>query len=85
MHYKEDANQKKDDHNLYYICRDFNDRELTELARQLEELVVNSTSMRYPDKLPRPKIPNDAYTADDAEEALEIATKILEKVRNRLN
>ena len=85
VHYKEDANQKTNDHNLKNICCGFNDRELTELASQLEELVVNLTSMRYPDKFPRPKIPNDAYTADDAEEALEIATKFLEKVRNRLN
>ena len=84
VHYKEDAKQKTDDHNLRWICCGFNDPELTKLAGQLEGLVVSSTSMRYPDKLPRPKTPNDAYTAEDAEKALEIATKILEQVGNRL-
>ena len=71
-------------HNLNQICQELEDSELTQLARQLECLVVNSTRMRYPDRVCFPKIPNEVYSADMAEEALWLAKKIVQRVKNRL-
>ena len=45
----------------------------------------DSTRMRYPDRLDYPKIPNDVYTEEDAHQALEAATEILQIVRSRLS
>ena len=71
-------------HNLLQICQELDDSELTNLARELECLVVNSTRMRYPDRVYFPKIPNEVYSADMAEEALRLAKKIAQRVKNRL-
>lgn len=60
------------------------DPELTELAGQLESLVGDSTRMRYPSRMCYPQIPHDVYTAQMAQEALEIAKKIIERVRGRV-
>ena len=65
-------------------CCGLNDVELTELARQLEDLVIDSARMRYPDRMSYPRIPNDVYSRDMAVEALGIAEKIVERVRGRL-
>ena len=65
-------------------CCGLNDVELTELARQLEDLVIDSARMRYPDRMSYPRIPNDVYSRDMAVEALGIAKKIVERVRGRL-
>ena len=65
-------------------CYGLNDVELTELATQLEGLVIDSTRMRYPDRMSYPRIPNDVYSRDMAVEALGIAEKIVERVRGRL-
>ena len=85
VQYNVDANQKKDDHNLPRNCYGFDDSVLSELAVQLECLVINSAHMRYPDRMSYPKIPHDVYTAAQAEGAFRIATKILERVRVKLN
>ena len=85
LQYKVDANQKTKDHNLYQNCCNFDDHELTQLAGQLEGLVVNSAHMRYPDTMSYPKIPNDVYTAEKAEKALDFARDILERVRGKLS
>ena len=71
-------------HNLLHICHELDDSELTQLASQLECLVGNSTRMRYPDRVCFPQIPNDVYSADMAEEALRLAKKIAQRVKNRL-
>jgi len=84
MQYNVDANQKTNDHNLCQNCCDFDDHELTQLAGQLECLVVNSAHMRYPDTMSYPKIPNDVYTAQKAETALDLARDILERVKVEL-
>ena len=84
LQYKVDANQKTNDHNLYQNCCDFDDHELTQLAGQLEGLVVNSAHMRYPDTMSYPKIPNDVYTAQKAEKAMDLARDILERVKVKL-
>ena len=65
-------------------CCGLNDVELAELARQLEDLVIDSARMRYPDRMSYPRIPNDVYSRDMAVEALGIAKKIVERVRGRL-
>ena len=66
------------------ICQELEDSELAQLAGQLECLVVNSTRMRYPDRVCFPRIPNEVYSADMAEEALWLAKKIVQRVKNRL-
>ena len=71
-------------HNLLQICQELEDSELTQLARQLECLVVNSARMRYPDRVCFTKIPNEVYSADMAEEAFRLAKKITQRVKNRL-
>ena len=85
VQYNVDANQKTNDHNLYHNCSGFGDAVLSDLAVQLELLVINSAHMRYPDTMSYPKIPHDVYTAAQAEGAFRIATKILERVRVKLN
>lgn len=65
-------------------CCDLDDPELSQLARELEDVVGDSTRMRYPDRMSYPKIPNDVYSRDMAAEALEIAEKVVERVKQRL-
>ena len=71
-------------HNLLHICQELDDSELTQLASQLELLVGNSTRMRYPDRVCFPELPNEVYSADMAKEALQLAKKIVQRVKNRL-
>ena len=60
------------------------DSELLELARQLENLVVDSTRMRYPDRVCYPQIPNEVYSGETAVTAHELARKIVDKVRKKV-
>ena len=85
LQYNVDANQKTNDHNLVLNCCGFDDAVLAYLAAQLQRLVINSAHMRYPDTMSYPKIPHDVYSAAQAEEAFRTATKILERVRVKLN
>ena len=82
--FKMNAEDRVNVHNLVENSYSLDDSELTELASQLEVLVGESTRMRYPDRMCYPKIPNDVYTVEMATEALEIAKKIVERVRSRL-
>lgn len=68
-------------HSLVRIVFGLGDSELLELARQLENLVVDSTRMRYPDRVSYPQIPNEVYSGETAETAYELARKIVDKVR----
>lgn len=72
-------------HNLVQNCNGLNDSELTEIARQLEVLVGDSTCMRYPDRMHFPQIPNDVYSAHMAQQALLLAKRIVERVKNRIS
>ena len=83
VQYKVDANQKTREHNLYQNCCGFTDHELTQLAVQLEDVVGNSAYMRYPDTMSYPKIPNDVFTVEKAEKALDLAKDILERVNTK--
>jgi len=60
------------------------DSELLELARQLENLVVDSTRMRYPDRVCYPQIPNEVYSSETAATAYELARKIVDEVRKKV-
>ena len=71
-------------HNLVQICWGLDDSELTQLASRLEALVGNSTRMRYPDRVSFPQIPNDVYSSQMAQDALQLAKMIAERIKNRL-
>ena len=66
------------------IVAGLDDSELLELARQLENLVVDSTRMRYPDRVCYPQIPNEEYSGETAGMAHELARKIVDKVRKKV-
>ena len=71
-------------HDLVEICCDLNDPELLDLARQLERLVGGSTRMRYPDRMCFPQIPNEVYSAELAQQALQLAKEIVACVQSRI-
>ncbi|PFX28348.1 sacsin-like [Stylophora pistillata] len=73
---------KTNRHNLTLNASQLDDSELLELATQLEHQLVDSTHMRYPDRMPYPQIPNDVYSAEKAREGLRLAGEILQRVRN---
>ncbi|XP_068720137.1 sacsin-like [Montipora capricornis] len=80
----ENGVEKVDVHNLVLNCSDLADTKLIDLARALEKLVGDSTRMRYPDRVPHPQIPNDLYSRSMANEAQEIAARIVAHVEERL-
>ncbi|KAJ7380188.1 hypothetical protein OS493_010899 [Desmophyllum pertusum] len=71
-------------HDLVQNCNDLNDSELTNLASQLESLVGGSARMRYPDRMCFPQIPNEVYSEQMAQQALQLAKKIIARVKNRI-
>ena len=71
-------------HNLVENCYDLNDPELSNLAGKLECLVGDSTHMRYPDRMCFPLIPNEVYSAEMAQQALQLAKKIVTRVQGRI-
>ena len=72
-------------HNLVANCEGLHDVHLTNLASQLESLVIDSTRMRYPDQMCFPCIPHDEYSFSMAQQALELATNILAKVKSKVD
>jgi len=72
-------------HNLVQNCNSLNDSELTELVWQLEDLVGDSTRMRYLDRMHFPQTPKDVYSAQMAQQALQLAKKIVERVKDRIS
>ena len=71
-------------HSLVQICAGLNDSELIQLASQLEGIVGDSTRMRYPDMVCFPQIPNEVYTVQMAQKALQLAKRIVERVQSRI-
>lgn len=71
-------------HNLVQNCHGLNDAELATLASQLESLVGDSARMRYPDRMCFPHIPNEVYSSQDAQRALQLATNIVTRVKGRI-
>ena len=84
VQYSIDADNVTRDHNLVWLCGGFNDSELTSLASGLEKVVVHWARLRYPDQLSFPKIPNEVYSAQKAEEALQLSENILMRVKDRI-
>lgn len=79
--YADDA-FKTNIHDLRQNASRLNDSKLLELATQLERRLVDSTYMRYPDRMCYPQIPKDVYSVEAASEALTLAREILQRVRN---
>ena len=71
-------------HNLIQNSLMLDDSRLITLSSELENLVGDSTCMRYPDRHDFPKIPNDVYKESDARQAEKVAREIAEKVRSRV-
>ena len=65
-------------------CSSLNDSLLTGSARALQKLVVRSARMRYPDQVSFPKIPNEVYTAQMAEQALQLSENVLVRVKDKI-
>jgi len=75
---------RMNEHSLVQICSGLNDSELTQLASQLEDVVGDHTRMRYPDTVRFPQIPNEVYEVGMAQDALQLAKEIVERVQNRI-
>ncbi|KAJ7380148.1 hypothetical protein OS493_010859 [Desmophyllum pertusum] len=71
-------------HNLVQNSLKLDDSQLTTLSSQLQSHLGDSTRMRYPDQVRFPQIPSDIYSREMAQDALELATMILDKVRSRV-
>ena len=81
--YSADA-YKTNVHNLVQNSLTLGDSQLSTFCSELESHVGDSTRMRYPDQVCFPRIPNDVYSQEMAQKALELATMIVEKVRSRV-
>ena len=81
--YSVDAH-KTNVHNLVQNSLTLGDSQLTTLSSQLEDRLGDSTRMRYPDQVCFPRIPNDVYSLDKAQDALGLAKSVLDKVRSRV-
>lgn len=81
--YSVDSN-KTNVHNLVQNSLSLDDSQLTTLSDQLEKCVGDSTRMRYPDQVDIPQIPSDVYTEEIARDAVDLASRVLENVRNRM-
>jgi len=85
VQYTIDAARKTSDHNLVHNCYRLNDPELISLARDLESLVGSSARMRYPDQVRSDgKIPNEVYSAEMAEQALQLSENIVMRVKDKI-
>lgn len=62
------------------------DKQLVELADQLEQCTGNNMRMRYPDVLVFPQIPADAavYNMDHAMRAIDIAGQTIKRTKELL-
>jgi len=57
---------------------------LETLSRDLERYLGDSTDMRYPDKMKLQRIPNEVYTEERARSAKQMATEILQYVKEKI-
>ncbi|XP_062586452.1 sacsin-like isoform X2 [Saccostrea cucullata] len=82
-----DADKVERIHSLVAISYGIDDTEVSGLACQLEGITGNYFQMRYPDAVPGGHgmaTPSDIYTQNQAEQAVELAGKILELVRRKI-
>lgn len=87
LQFQIDADQVVQIHRLPALTSCINDSELSGLAFRLEGVTGNYFQMRYPDAVPSEdgmRVPSEVYNAAQAEEAIDLAEKILECVRSKL-
>lgn len=85
--YQIDADQVVQVHRLSALTTNINDSELLTLAIRLEGVTGNYFQMRYPDAVSSGdgmRIPSDLYNAANAQEAIELAEEILQRVRSKI-
>jgi len=77
-----DANKVGNDH---FLMNSISDRNpiIQDAARELEKIAVYHTRMRYPYVTLYPKTPSELYTQQDAEEAVRLATLIVDTVNDQ--
>lgn len=87
LQFQIDADQVVQTHSLSVLTRYIDDSELSMLAIRLEGVTGNYFQMRYPDAVPSGdgmRVPSEVYNAAQAEEAIDLAEKILECVRSKI-
>lgn len=87
LQYQLDADQVVQTHRLPALTSYINDSVLSMLAIRLEGVTGNYFQMRYPDAVPSGdglRIPSDLYNAANAQEAIQLAGEILQRVRSKI-
>lgn len=83
--YCRDANNSLlNSHDIVALARHVNDDDVRELASALDRRVGTHTRMRYPDVLLSPSIPADVYGDQEASDACDLATRVLNKTKTLL-
>ena len=72
------------EHDLRVVAIPLEDPELTILAASLENLIISSPHLLYPNNWPMPTIPYEQYDETASTEAIEQATKILAIVHRKI-
>lgn len=72
------------EHNLSVIAMSLHNPELKMLAASLENLIISSPHLLYPDKWPTPTIPYEQYGETASNTAIDLATKILSIVYRKV-
>ena len=72
------------EHNLRIVAVPLEDPELKMLATSLESLIKSSPHLLYPNKWPMPTIPFEQYDEAASTEAINLATKILAIVHEKI-
>ncbi|XP_044170416.1 sacsin-like isoform X2 [Acropora millepora] len=71
-------------HDLEQNSSILHESKLQTLSRDLERYLGDSTDMRYPDKMKLQRIPNEVYTEERALSAKQMATEILQYVKEKI-
>ena len=72
------------EHDLRVVAIPLEDPELTILAASLENLIISSSHLLYPNNWPMPTIPYEQYDETASTEAIKLATKILAIVYRKI-
>ena len=72
--------QKNMSHDLTMLWLPLND-DINTWSRDLQRLVGRAERMRYPDNWPAPAIPHTQYNQSDANNARNLAQKIVQEIK----
>ena len=72
------------EHNLRIIAMALDDYELRNLASDLEDLIVSSPHLLYPNRWPMPRIPYEQYDEGTSIKAVDLARKIMAIVHKKI-